>query len=100
MNSTTEAGDGTEAFGSSLGDVLREAIDLLHDLFVVSGRHHVADFDRDAGLEPRDDVIEVGDAVVAVEHGEHGALDQLVQDLLFLAVFDGLELDLALRSPG
>ena len=95
MNSTTEAVTGARGLGLDLGDVRRQAFDLLDDALVVGGRHHVADFDRDAGLEARDHVIEVGDAVVAVEHGQDGALDQLVQDLLFLAVLDGLELDLA-----
>ena len=32
---------------------------------------------------------------MAVEHRDHRALDQLVDDLLFLALFHGLELDLA-----
>src|SRR3989304_5211529 len=81
-------------------DVAAEALHLLDDALVIGRGHHVADLDGDAGLEARDHVVEVGDAEVAVEDGEHGALDQLVEDLLLLAVLHRLELNLARYGGG
>ena len=64
---------------------------------VLFGFHRLADLSGDACLERLDHRLHVADAAVAVEDRHHGALDQALDDLLVLALFDGFELDLALQ---
>src|SRR5690606_25178668 len=56
---------------------------------------HIAHFHGLAGLEAVHHLLEFAEVEVAVEHRDHRALDELLDDLVFPAVFDGLELDLA-----
>src|SRR5438309_12077582 len=52
-----------------------EAFDRVHQLHGSAGRHRVADFGVEAGLEARHDVFEIDDVEVVVENCDDGALD-------------------------
>src|SRR5579875_567023 len=88
---------GRAGLGPELAHRSPEFRQLTEQADVALGRHAISDLDREAALETVDQRFELGDAEVAIEDIENGALDQLLDDAILSRVADSLQLDLALR---
>lgn len=88
-------GLGVASGAAELFDSGDEAFDLAGDGGMFAGGDHVADLDGNAGSEAVDDGLEFAEVEGPVEDGDDGALDELFDDLVFAAVFDGFEFDFA-----
>src|SRR4051794_24400315 len=66
--------------------------------YVLEAAQRVADVDLQAVVEARQELIELVQGEVTIEDVQHRLLHEFVDDLFFIAVAHGLQLDLAARA--